>query len=322
MAETVGIVIPAYNAERFIDRTLDAVRSQSRFPDEVVVVDDGSADKTAERVAEWSHRSGFSVKVIRQQNGGASSARNAGIQAASTDLIATLDADDIISPHHLATLKRGFEIEPELILCFADATVHSETGIIRESFLRGSDIEQMEYEVKEDLRVIRGSAFIGIVGGNRIPTSSTMFRRRVALEAGLYDTKQKQCNDTEFLLRLSRLGRFGYFDVPINAHQRHGTNLTHPRHRVANRKFRIQMLRKMLNNRQQLQLSAAAILKTQTALDRAIQSLLTHAAGRGLLTYGRISLELVRHGSLQPLAKPGNLLRALRASTFSGHSAA
>lgn len=312
LPESIAIVIPAYNAERYIARTLDAVRAQSRIPDELVVVDDGSADDTADCVEDWSRRHGIDLRLIRKQNGGASSARNAAIEAASCELIATVDADDIIAPHHLETLAKGFAVEPELILCFGDASVHDESGMIRESFLQGSAIAAMDYVLKGGLRIIQQSAYGGIVCGSRIPTSSTLFRRAAAIQAGLYDVHQGQCNDTDFLLRLSRLGKFGYFEEVINAHQRHSTNLTHPRHRVANRRFRLRMLYKMLETREQLGLSPAEVKKTHQAIDKAAAALLSNASSRGFRCYVGANLTLLRMGLMHPLVSPKDFARSLR----------
>jgi glycosyltransferase involved in cell wall biosynthesis len=94
---TVSVVIPAYNAARFIRRALDSVLAQTYPATEVLVIDDGSTDETASIVESYRAR----VTLIRQNNMGASSARNAGIDGATGDLIAFLDADDYWEPQKL-----------------------------------------------------------------------------------------------------------------------------------------------------------------------------------------------------------------------------
>lgn len=86
----VSVVIPAYNSEACIGRAIDSVLAQTRPVHEIIVVDDGSTDKTSEVV----RRYGDKVILIRQDNSGVSVARNRGIQAASGNWIAFLDADD------------------------------------------------------------------------------------------------------------------------------------------------------------------------------------------------------------------------------------
>ena len=85
----ISVVIPAYNAARFLPRCLKSVFAQTLQPEEVIVVDDGSTDSTAE-VAE-----ALGARVINRRNGGLSAARNTGIKGASSEWIALLDADDL-----------------------------------------------------------------------------------------------------------------------------------------------------------------------------------------------------------------------------------
>ncbi|MCF7954580.1 MAG: glycosyltransferase family 2 protein [Phycisphaerae bacterium] len=86
----VSAVVPAYNAEKHIARAIDSILKQSRPADEIIVVDDGSTDATAEVVKAY----GDKVRYIYQENSGVSVARNTGIEAASGNWIAFLDGDD------------------------------------------------------------------------------------------------------------------------------------------------------------------------------------------------------------------------------------
>ena len=87
---SVSAVIPAYNAEKYIERAIDSALAQSHLPDEIIVVDDGSDDGTGEVVKKY----GESIRYINQENTGASAARNAGVKAAKNEWIAFLDGDD------------------------------------------------------------------------------------------------------------------------------------------------------------------------------------------------------------------------------------
>ncbi|WP_035349378.1 glycosyltransferase family 2 protein [Edaphobacter aggregans] len=88
---TISVVIPAYNAGSLIGETLDSVLAQSCPAHEIIVVDDGSTDDTAEVV----RRYGNAVRYLRQENQGQAIARNTGIHAATGEWIAPLDSDDI-----------------------------------------------------------------------------------------------------------------------------------------------------------------------------------------------------------------------------------
>src|SRR5262249_9552990 len=87
---TVSVIIPAYRAARTIGRAIDNVLSQTRPPDEVLVIDDGSPHDLAAALKAYGGRG----VLVRKPNGGAASARNLGIEASWGDLIAFLDADD------------------------------------------------------------------------------------------------------------------------------------------------------------------------------------------------------------------------------------
>jgi len=105
---SISVIIPAFNRAGIIREALSSVHAQTRSPLETIVIDDASADGTAD-VAE---REG--ARVIRlEQNRGAAAARNEGIRAARGDAIALLDSDDYWEPHHLATVASLLERHPE-----------------------------------------------------------------------------------------------------------------------------------------------------------------------------------------------------------------
>lgn len=106
MAELVSILIPAYKAERFIAETIANVRAQTWPRKEIIVVDDGSPDQTFE-VAKRCASS--DVKVVRQENGGAPSARNTAYSLAQGEYIQWLDADDLLHPDKIRLQLQGAE---------------------------------------------------------------------------------------------------------------------------------------------------------------------------------------------------------------------
>jgi glycosyltransferase involved in cell wall biosynthesis len=105
----ISVVIPAFNVECWLQATIESVLRQSRAPDEIIVVDDGSTDSTGE-IAD-----GFGdVTVIRQENRGLAGARNSGASAAVGDYILFLDADDSLLPGALSSLDGLVEANPAL----------------------------------------------------------------------------------------------------------------------------------------------------------------------------------------------------------------
>ena len=93
-----SVIIPAYNAEKFIKNSINSVLNQTVKDFEIIVVNDGSKDDTAKVVAETKD---YRVRLISQENAGVSAARNTGIKNAKGDFICFLDADDLWKPNHL-----------------------------------------------------------------------------------------------------------------------------------------------------------------------------------------------------------------------------
>ena len=116
----ISVVIPAYNAARFLPRCLASVFAQTLKPDEVIVVDDGSTDDTAALAA------ALGARVISRPNGGLSAARNTGIQNASSEWIALLDADDLWAPEKLE--RQVACIRPETVLVYTGIRFFDDHG--------------------------------------------------------------------------------------------------------------------------------------------------------------------------------------------------
>lgn len=110
MIPMMSIVIPLYNKEPHIKRAIDSVLTQKVQDFEIIIVDDGSTDKSAEVVKRFTDPR---IRLIQQENSGVSAARNRGIEEAKADLVAFLDADDEWTPSFLETILRLREKYPE-----------------------------------------------------------------------------------------------------------------------------------------------------------------------------------------------------------------
>jgi glycosyltransferase involved in cell wall biosynthesis len=114
---TYTAVIPAFNAERTIEASLASVLNQRLLPELIVVVDDGSSDRTAATVSAFS-ASGIAppIRLLQQVNQGPGRATSEGIRAAKTDVVATLDADDLWLPHKMSRQMAILDSQPEVAL--------------------------------------------------------------------------------------------------------------------------------------------------------------------------------------------------------------
>lgn len=115
MNPRASFVIPAYNAERWISKTIYSCRNQTIKQIEIVVVDDGSTDSTSD-IVKWHAKEDPRVKLLSQKNQGRSAARNAGNDAAASGLILVLDADDMATRNRVKDTIAVFELKkPDLL---------------------------------------------------------------------------------------------------------------------------------------------------------------------------------------------------------------
>src|SRR2546428_1998680 len=124
MKPLVSVVIPVYNQERYIAEAVDSVLRQT-YPDvELVVVDDGSTDRTPEIVKGYGSR----LRYMHQDNSGAATALNRGIQAASGELVGWLSSDDVYEPTKVERQVELFASRPEISLAYTDFNVIDADG--------------------------------------------------------------------------------------------------------------------------------------------------------------------------------------------------
>jgi glycosyltransferase involved in cell wall biosynthesis len=114
MTERISAIVPVRDGELYIGEAIDSILGQSRPPDEVIVVDDGSQDGTAALVERYGDR----VTLIHREPGGVGAAVNTGLEAAEGELIAFLDADDLWTPRKLEFQSEAMAADPALDMVF------------------------------------------------------------------------------------------------------------------------------------------------------------------------------------------------------------
>lgn len=126
---TFSVVMPAYNAASTVAAAIESVQQQTRRDFELIVVDDGSTDATADVVQPYLDDA--RVRLIRQSNAGQAQARNAALAVASGSYISLLDSDDVWLPRYLEAMGKTLEDEPGAALAYTDAWVfHQDVGRI------------------------------------------------------------------------------------------------------------------------------------------------------------------------------------------------
>ena len=183
----VSVVIPSYNYAHFLRETIDSVLAQT-YPDiEIIVVDDGSTDKTTEILQSY----GEQIRSSFQQNQGVSAARNNGARLSEGEFVAFLDADDSWLPTKIEKQVQRFEEDEKLGLVHVGVDEVDAQGI---SLLKR--LEGLEGDVSNDLLMLKRE---GVLGGG----SGLMVPRSVFEEVGGFDTRLSTSADWDMFYQIS-----------------------------------------------------------------------------------------------------------------------
>lgn len=148
----VSIIIPIYNVEKYVRKTIDSAINQTEKDIEIILVDDGSTDMSGKICDEYAQKD-KRIKVIHKVNGGLSSARNAGIKVANSEYIMLLDGDDFLNVHAVSILNKTITKYPsDFVQLFDEMKKHT---IIGESILKNVGIYQNEELVQLAMHICR-----------------------------------------------------------------------------------------------------------------------------------------------------------------------
>jgi glycosyltransferase involved in cell wall biosynthesis len=207
----IAAIIPLYNGAVYIEKAIRTVLEQTLIPAELIVVDDGSMDQGAQIVEQLAttRPAKVPIRLLRQSNGGQSSARNLGARHAHGDLIAFLDQDDVWYPDHLEKLARPYEESRSRRLgwVYSDLDEINEDGtMVTRSFLSTMGTQHP----KRDLfACLREDMFV-------LPSAS-LISRRAFLSVGGFDEQLMGYEDDDLFLRLFQSGHENVFiDEPLS----------------------------------------------------------------------------------------------------------
>jgi glycosyltransferase involved in cell wall biosynthesis len=188
---TVDVIIPAFNASKYLPAALESVGSQTFEDWQIVLVDDGSTDNTAEVVAPFIDRFGPKLRYIRQENHGMSAARNTAIRASTSELIALLDADDVWIPSRLAESVQAFAAQPRAGIAY---------GLITYMDQEGRPLGTFEGNVGHAEGRIAPYIYMRKV---ELPCVTVTIRRACIDEVGLFDETMRSTEDRDLWLRIA-----------------------------------------------------------------------------------------------------------------------
>lgn len=212
---TVTVVIPSYNNARYIGQTLDSIKAQTFTDYEVIVVNDGSADRAElERVLE-SHP--LPIIYISQENKGVSAARNAAIRIARGEFYAQLDADDQWTPDYLEVQLEILRENNDVALVYPNARIIGDDAPVELEFMKVSPSEgdvTFESLVRQQCTVL----------------TCVTARMSAIRDAGMFDESLRSCEDFDLWLRIvKRGGKIIYHRRILALYRRHQGSLSSDR---------------------------------------------------------------------------------------------
>jgi glycosyltransferase involved in cell wall biosynthesis len=177
----ISIIIPVFNGENYIDESIKSIHWQSFREYEIIVVDDGSTDKTADCVKKYPE-----IKYIYQDNRGPASARNTGVKEARGKYLAFMDADDVWDKNKLLIQFDYMEKHPEVGYTFT-----------KHSLFYTEEMDSMPDWIRKDYGDKEPTAYI---------PSSLMIRKEIFLRAGYFDESFRLAEDSDWFMRIRDIG--------------------------------------------------------------------------------------------------------------------
>lgn len=207
MSIKFSVIIPAYNAEKYIGESIETALLQKKVNHEVIVIDDGSSDNTGDIVKSFGAR----VSLYHQQNSGVSAARNYGATVAAGNVLAFLDSDDLWLPEKLFCQEK--------ILSKGCQIVYTN----RYNF---GDIGDLPYIQTDVVEMRGGDLWYELLLGNMITTSSVSINKSLFQRLCGFDERKKYCEDWDLWLRCAENFEIGYCPTPLVKYRLHSAGIS------------------------------------------------------------------------------------------------
>lgn len=204
---TLSVLLPVYNGERYVGKTIESVLSQSYAGFELLILDDGSSDRTPEILADYAARDGR-IRLFRHDNHGVGFTLSRGLAEARGTFVAELGADDLALPERFRKQVDFLATHPDHVLVGA--------------YLRIIDSGDRPIGLRKyptDDEQLRSHMALY----NPIGSPSAMYRRADAVAAGGYTSRFRTCEDYDFILRLARRGKVANLAEPLTAYRLHAS---------------------------------------------------------------------------------------------------
>ena len=200
MTQKISVIIPTYNRESSIEAAVRSVINQTYSNLEIIIIDDGSTDNTEQII---SNIQDDRITYHRQENGGASKARNTGVALATSDIIAFHDSDDIWRPEKLESQMNYWNEHPQYEFIYCGFVMHCNDGSV------------INAPVYQDGTKLSGNIFDTLLIKNMVGTPAMLMKKEVFEEVNGFDTSLPCFEDWDLALRIARNHQLGFVDKPL-----------------------------------------------------------------------------------------------------------
>lgn len=230
----ISVIIPAYNAERFLEAAIESVFSQTHSDWDLVIVDNASTDTTGALAARYAKLCDRLAVVSLTKNVGPGGARNAGLASLKSDPtsgVMFLDADDVLRPDAMEVLSEGLASVPKMLAVHGNAEYIDIDGVSHqpgqlEAAVRSRPYLRFGRLVRED--TAPRTTFDSLVIWCSITTPGMVLVRRTAIDqVGAFDPSCRPAEDWDMWIRLARCGDFGFLDHVVLGYRLHPFNMSH-----------------------------------------------------------------------------------------------
>jgi glycosyltransferase involved in cell wall biosynthesis len=210
----VSVVIATYNRAGLVQETIDSVLKQTFRDFELLIVDDGSTDDTEEVLKSYGGR----LRYLRQENRGASAARNLGVRHARASWISIQDSDDICAPNHLETLWNAVQKRPGVGMVFANGAYLDDLAPKGKTIIPRKISQQLAE---------KGVTLSDLFATSIVRLQAALLSKQALLEIGGLDEDLRICMDLDLAFRLFQRFPIGYLDQVVFFYRRHEGNIGH-----------------------------------------------------------------------------------------------
>jgi glycosyltransferase involved in cell wall biosynthesis len=202
----VSVIVPCFNQARYLGEAVDSLIGQTRSPDQIIIVNDGSTDNTAEVAGQFKQ-----ACYLFQANRGLAAARNAGLQEAIGEYVLFLDSDDVLLPNAIEHCLAAFATQPDAAFVYGG---HRYVDAMRQPICEVAPQHPLDH-------------FTALLRRNHIAMHGTvMYRTDIIRKAGGFDESLPCCEDYDLYLRLAENYPVGVYDSISAEYRQHGDNMT------------------------------------------------------------------------------------------------